>query len=942
MTAPSGGGSGSSRTVQETDLYRLDGNHLYYLNSYRGLMVFDVTNVDQPKLLGRSPIFGSPIQMFVTNGIAVVVVADWYGTVIDLNGVEKPFHGSIVRGLDATDPANIKVLGEAPLGGNIQDTRVVGSVLYAVSEDYGWTYGWGGPYAGGVAVSPGTYTGPDVIVSSVSFANGQIQQKASKKYSGYGGVFNVTQNAIMLAHPAPPVQPGLPAPAQTVLQYLDITDPLGTIVERGSITVDGSVTGWGADNGRWNLDFADGKTAHVLGCGSQGCGSGYVLSIADFTNPSAPKIDAQVPIAANGWTPATRFDGTRMYLSPSGYTSAGGMTPLEIYDMSNPTAPKLASTQPIPGSVWLMIPSGNQLFALGQDNTANASQVSLKYLDVTNPTMPTLIGTSNFGDGWAWTPAASTFKAFTHDPTQGLVVLPFSGWSRTVQQYNNGVQLIEFTPTSIMTAGAAHTKGWVERGIFANGRILSLSDLALSVVDYSDKLAPKVTAELTLARNVIAAQPAGTQIAQVSSSDWWGNQTSTSDVRILPISDSSEIKDESAATDVPVAGVNARVFTNGSLSYIVTSVPTQVVCPTYGGPVVGVGIAPAGGPGGPVQPSLCTYWQDQVQVVDIAAGKARGSIALPIDPSGWYWTWGWGGFYYYDWYNGGDVVQVGTNTIAFRRWHPNYGPNGQFVADSDALWIVDLSNPDAPGIASVVVTSDTNGWWGNMKVVGTTLYTQHYEWPSWPYTQNEKVRYYIDEIDLSNPKNPAVKTKINVPGILVGGSQTDNSVIYTVDYDYDSNSNTTNEFDVLKLYGGKAYLQSRTALDGWVGNVFVKGNTAYTSTQRYNWIYVNGAPNMELHAIDITNPQAPVDRVASGPQGWGWLLGVIGDRLLVTSGWWYYGQVGFDVYKLAPNAAPAYDQFVRTLGWSVTSITGQNNQLFLSSGEWGVQTVNLQ
>ena len=80
-------------------------HRLYYLNGYRGLMVFDVSDVDHPKLLGRSPIFGSPVEMIVRNGIAVVVVADWYGQMDD----GTPFHGSIVRGLDATDPTNIKV-----------------------------------------------------------------------------------------------------------------------------------------------------------------------------------------------------------------------------------------------------------------------------------------------------------------------------------------------------------------------------------------------------------------------------------------------------------------------------------------------------------------------------------------------------------------------------------------------------------------------------------------------------------------------------------------------------------------------------------------------------------------------------------------------------------------------------------------------------------------
>jgi hypothetical protein len=126
------GTSGSTqRTVEETDLYRLDGNTLYYLNAYRGLMVFDVSNVDQPKLVGRSPIFGSPVDMIVRNGFAVVVVGDWYGRMDD----GTPFHGSIVRGLDATDPSNIKVVGAAQLGGWVGDDGVVGDVLNAVSVD---------------------------------------------------------------------------------------------------------------------------------------------------------------------------------------------------------------------------------------------------------------------------------------------------------------------------------------------------------------------------------------------------------------------------------------------------------------------------------------------------------------------------------------------------------------------------------------------------------------------------------------------------------------------------------------------------------------------------------------------------------------------------------------------------------------------------------------
>jgi hypothetical protein len=297
----------------------------------------------------------------------------------------------------------------------------------------------------------------------------------------------------------------------------------------------------------------------------------------------------------------------------------------------------------------------------------------------------------------------------------------------------------------------------------------------------------------------------------------------------------------------------------------------------------------------------------------------------------------------YDWYDGGDIVQVDGDALAFRRWHPLYAANGAYVDASDDLFIVDLSNPDAPSVASTVITTDVNGWWGDMKVVGSTLYTTHYEWPVGPYYAYESVRYYLDAIDLRDRSHPRVGQRINVPGPLVGGSSTDPSIVYTAGYRwlFDPGTNSTinvNDFDVLRVHAnGTAELLSSTQLDGWVGNVIVRDNTAYTTTEFYN--YSGTGPSMELHQIDVSNPSAPVDRVTSGATGWGWLLDVQGDRALVMSGW---GSDGMDVYRLSPTAAPAYDKFVRTQGWGVSSVARQDNTLFLSSGDWGVQVVPLQ
>jgi hypothetical protein len=923
-----------TRTVEETDLYRLDGDRLYYLNAYRGLMVFDVSNVDAPKLLGRSAIYGSPVEMIVRNGIASVVVADWYGT--DDQG--QPFYGSIVRGIDATDPANMKILGDARLGGWVRDTRVVGDVLYAVTEDYGSYFGG----YGGLAVADGVgYASSQATVSvaSVNIAGGQVVTKGNYKLPGEGGIFNVTANSILLAHSTATTDAnGNQVPTgNTELVYLDISDPAGAIVPRGSLSFPGYVQGWGADNGRWNLDFADGKTAHALGCGSQYCGNTdpLVLATADFSQPDAPTLSSTLQIPSTGWSAAARFDSGRMYLTPgSDYyygSSASPALPLQIYDLSDPKAPFLAGSTQLAGEVWNLIPSGNRLFALGSettetDPTYTSSQVSLRYVDVTNAAQPSVIGTSKFGDGWAWTPAAGTFKAFTMDKDKGLVVLHLSGWDSASYTYNNGLQLIEFDDSSLQTAGASHTKGWVERGIFVNTRLVSLSDLALSVVDYTDKLNPQVVTELTLARNVVNVRPVADSVAELSS-DWWGNDLEHSTLRILPASQAEDNVSGAATDEVDIAGENAQSFANGSLAYIVSNVCSSEIAAD-----------PTTSKGG-----QCQAWTQEIQVVDYSTGaiQKRGVVRLPDEGYYYYYPGGFYGYYWYDWYNGSDVVQVGGDALAFRRWTPTYDATGSYVDSQESLFMVDLSNADAPAVASTVITTDPNGWWGDMRAVGNQLYTSHYEWERASSYDNNVydpgvVRYYLDRIDYSDRAHPRVGQKVNVPGMLIGASATDPTVIYTLDYRWNGSDSSVNDFDVLKLDGDLAYLQGTLELPGWAGNTFVRGQQAYMSIQTYD--DTSGASTVSLLQLDLSDPHTPRVLAAPAQQGWGWLVGVEGDRALVSSGW---ANQGIDVYRLSDTGAPTYDQFIRTRGWGLSSLARQGNQLFLSSGYWGTQVVNL-
>ncbi len=532
------------------------------------------------------------------------------------------------------------------------------------------------------------------------------------------------------------------------------------------------------------------------------------------------------------------------------------------------------------------------------------------------------------------------------DPTRGLVVLPFSGWDAASAAYDNGVQLIEFTPTSIATAGAAHTTGWVERGIFVNNRIVSLSDLALSVVDYSNPLAPKVTAQLTLARSVVTAQPDGSTVAEVSS-DWWDNDVTHSDVRVLPLADADESRDESAAptrrspASTPASSRTATSTTSSRPSRSVLP-GRRAVLPTKSQP-------------------QCSGWQQQVQVVDLSGGgaKLRGKVALPIDPNGGRVGWGWYGCYAYDWFNGADVVQVNGSTLAFRRWDPASGADGperqvgRRVERSLRGRPVESRRPGPRVVRHHERPDRLVGQHARRRkhALHVALRVDHRR-PRHQGRPGDQARRRCrranagaaDRALLPGPhrpqrpgKHPRIGSRINVPGALVGGSPSDPSILYTIDYGWDT-AVTRDFLDVVKVSGDLAYLQSKTPLDGYVGNVIVRGTTAYMTSQVYPDKLEPGRPQMELHQIDLSNPRVPVDRVASGPGGWGWLLDVQGDRAMVTSGW---GEDGLDIYRLSASARPVYDQFVRTRGWSINSLSRQGNQIFLSSGYWGVQAVTL-
>ena len=76
------GGSTPDRTVTESDIWKVQGDRLYFYNELRGLQVFDVTQPDSPTLLGQLRMPGSGEEMYLLGNTHAVLLKQSFGGTI--------------------------------------------------------------------------------------------------------------------------------------------------------------------------------------------------------------------------------------------------------------------------------------------------------------------------------------------------------------------------------------------------------------------------------------------------------------------------------------------------------------------------------------------------------------------------------------------------------------------------------------------------------------------------------------------------------------------------------------------------------------------------------------------------------------------------------------------------------------------------------------------
>ncbi|RMG12166.1 MAG: hypothetical protein D6729_16940 [Deltaproteobacteria bacterium] len=884
--AEDGGQDGSAeRQVEEADIVRLLGNYLYVLNTYRGLQVIDLSDPDQPELVGMAEVYGRPVEMYVRDDRAYVVVSNYYtyAWMEDVVGVSG-FRGSQIKVFDLSDPASPAELGSFDVEGDISDTRIVGDVLYAVSSTYGayWDYG-----PGGTPPEDATY------VVSIDLSDPQdihlVETRAFPR-QGWSHYVHVTSKAIYLASTG-----WSGSSYETRIKYVDISDPTGRIQLGGETVVPGML------RDRWMMDEYDGVLRVVSAPDGWGGGAPEVRTYAyangAFTLLGATSLVLPQPESLT----AVRFDGPRAYV-----VTYERVDPLFVVDLSDPSHPTQRGAIEMPGWLDHIVPRGDRLVALGHDDTSGQWQLAVSLFDVSDLDAPALLDRVSFGGGWGWVPDErdNYDKVFKVLDALNLVMVPFHSYrfdeSTGYWSQLGGVQLIDFQRDDLVLRGLVEHAGWVRRAVPAGTRILTVSNERLQVVDASDRDAPAITAELELARNVLDFAVLGEYGVQLVG-DWYRGDT-----RLLVVPMSDPDLGEPAA-EVKITAPYGRIFVNGSTVYLASR-----------------------------------DWRDgrtKVTVVDFAtptSPRVRGEVDLPEQVA----YWGYGG----DWYGGDEVVQVGGSKLVFhsyRYWYRAYDdcydcahPDDRY----DRLYVVDLSNPDAPSLASTLVLRDED-WIYGLKARGQTLYFTHNEVAGTDARGRGLARYYLDRVDLGDPAHPRRLAKINIPGVAIDLSQ-DQQIVYTLDYEWRATGDWAYRyaFNALRLVGRRAVLQDRLYLDTWPSGLSVSGNAAFfVATESHEATDGTWVQETSLRAIDLHLPgQLHLAGSTRLPSDWGWLRGVAGGRAFVDLGW----LGGLLVYDVSDPAAMRLESFDRSNGW-VYAITVSGQTAYLAKGYYGVSAVPL-
>lgn len=742
-----------SREVVESDIWRLDGDTLYFFNQNRGLQVVDVSDPDHAKLLGtlNLPASGDQMYLLPSNHVALLTHT-WCGSYYGAFGDSA----ILIVGVSNGVPTVVTYLS---IDGYITESRLVGTALYVASQTTR-------PVPG----SDGTTWESAMRISSFDLAVPEAPVARSDLwYPGYGNVVYATDRYFFAVTQNPTNT------RQSVVNAIDITSPDGTMKEHETIQVAGRV----AD--KFKLNWSD----EVLSVISEVSSSPRLTKLETFSLPDPTSLPptryaklGEVEVGHGEALYATRFDGTRAYI-----VTFLRVDPLWVVDLSDPAHPTVSGELEVPGWSTYIHPLGDRLVAVGVET--NRTTVSL--FDVSDPSHPALLSRVPLGAKYSYSEANSDEKAFNVLPDEGLILLPIQGY--TTNGYQAWVQLIDLGTNSLTTRGIIEHDVVPRRATVHRDRIVSFSAVELLSVDAADRDHPQLTGQLTLAWPVNRVLLVGDYLLQIYAANGWYSQGEPS-LFVTPVSDPGRILTRLDLTNAAVVGAtvqNNRLYLAQALSATTVAGTNVTVTNTMWLTVVGLDALPA----------LNVQGQTAADLASTLPGWGGSLEPVWPKPNLLVWAGSQNNFYYpLPW----DVIANAGPVANSSIWwpYPYFNSGGR-------LFAFDVSSDSAPVFRSEVDLT-TNYWWSFSRSFTTDglVYLSHNAYVPAASTNTAWSPYYrsfLDVVDYADATVPTVRPPVNIPGDLKGISH-NGSLLYTIGF---HRANATNWYQGYQALDASAY-----------------------------------------------------------------------------------------------------------------------------------------
>jgi hypothetical protein len=293
----------------------------------------------------------------------------------------------------------------------------------------------------------------------------------------------------------------------THLHAFALTEGDGRPAYRASATVPGAL------DDQFGIDEKDGviriATTEQIASATDWGTTANALFTLNYDGRSLTPLGEVRDLAPGEQIFSTRYVGDRAYV-----VTFRQVDPLFVFDLADPANPRLTAELKIPGFSEYMHPlaGGTHLFTIGVDgdNTGATGGVALQIFDVTDPAAPKLTHKLALSDdsSWSWSEALYNHKALTF--YEDTLAFPLEGYS-DFGGSRSGLALFKIDPVAGITdlGRIDHTPFFqqnqsnycyygygVRRGVFIEDHVLSISEAAVVASPLASLSTPTATVSL--------------------------------------------------------------------------------------------------------------------------------------------------------------------------------------------------------------------------------------------------------------------------------------------------------------------------------------------------------------------------------------------------------------------------------------------------------------